>query len=109
MRVHEALGPGLLESAYAACLCHELAIDGLSCERARAIPIQYREIRLDCGFRADLVVENTVLVELKAVDSILPIHEAQVITYLKLAALPLGLLINFNARLLRDGLRRFAN
>ncbi|MGZ5021467.1 MAG: GxxExxY protein, partial [Chthoniobacterales bacterium] len=106
IEVHRALGPGLLESAYEVCLCRELALRGLAFERQKPIPIEYKEINLDCGYRADLVVEGRVLVELKAVDVLLPIHEAQLLSYLKLSGLDAGLLINFNERLLKNGIKR---
>ncbi|MGZ5504230.1 MAG: GxxExxY protein [Chthoniobacterales bacterium] len=106
IEVHRALGPGLLESAYEVCLCRELALWGLAFERQKPIPIEYKEINLDCGYRADLVVEGRVLVELKAVDVLLPIHEAQLLSYLKLSGLDAGLLINFNERLLKNGIKR---
>lgn len=104
--VHRALGPGLLESAYEECLCHELNVRGLRFERQRPLPVAYKGVRLDCGYRLDLVVENSVVVEIKAVKSIEPIHEAQLLTYLKLGGWRLGLLINFNLPVLKDGIRR---
>ena len=107
IRVHEGVGPGLLESVYLACMCHELTLAGLEFQREKAIPIRYRGVQLECGFRADLIVAGTVLVELKAVDAILPVHESQVLSYMRLANLPVGLLINFHSKLLRTGLRRF--
>ncbi len=106
IEVHRALGPGLLESCYEMCLRHELDSRGISFRRQHSIPIHYKGIQLDCGFRADLVVENTVVVELKAIESILPIHEAQLISYLKLSKLSAGLLINFNVQLLKQGIKR---
>jgi len=105
--VHRALGPGLLESAYEACLTHELRSRGLGVLTQVAVPITYRGVALDEGFRADMIVEHCVLVELKAVEAILPIHEAQVLTYLRLSGLPLAFLLNFNSTLLRSGLRRY--
>jgi GxxExxY protein len=104
--VHRALGPGLLESVYEECLAYELTLKTIEFERQKAVPITYREIRLDCGFRLDLLVKNEVIVELKAVEAILPIHKAQVLTYLKLTGLRLGLLINFNVPVLKDGIVR---
>ena len=109
IRVHRALGPGLLESVYETCLAHELVKDGLQVERQVELPVEYDTIRLDCGFRIDLLIEDQVIVELKAVEKILPIHEAQLMTYLRLSRKPVGLLINFNALRLRDGILRRAN
>ena len=104
--VHRALGPGLLESVYEVCLIHELNKRGLKVDRQVAVPVVYDDVRLDAGLRLDLVVENGVLVELKAVETILPVHHAQVLTYLKLSGLRLGLLINFNVPVIRDGIKR---
>jgi GxxExxY protein len=106
IEVHRALGPGLLESAYHECLCHELALRGIEFKRQVDLPVVYKGIRLDCGYRMDIVVEDTVVLELKCVDAILPIHEAQLITYLKLSGKRVGLLINFNVPVLKDGIRR---
>ena len=106
IEVHTSLGPGLLESAYGACLGRELELRGLRYDRQRPIRISYKGFDVECGYRLDLVVENRFLVEIKAVERLLPIHEAQVLTYLKLTSIPVGFLVNFNARLLRDGLRR---
>lgn len=108
LRVHKALGPGLLESVYEACLAHELAKRGMSFRTQVTLPVRYDGVQLDAGFRVDLLVEDRVIVELKAVETLLPIHEAQLITYLKLCGLRLGLLLNFNVRLLREGMRRIA-
>ncbi len=107
--VHRALGPGLLESAYEACVAAELNAMGVMFERQRALPLRYREVELDCGYRLDFLVEDRVVVELKAVDSIEPIHEAQLLSYLRLSGRPLGLLINFNVPRLKDGVRRFVH
>jgi GxxExxY protein len=107
MEVHRALGPGLLESAYEACLVYELAQRGLKVEQQKPIPLVYKSVRLDCGYRLDLLVENTIIIEIKAVEELHPIHEAQLISYLKLSGFRVGLLINFNVRLLKDGIRRF--
>jgi GxxExxY protein len=104
--VHRELGPGLLESAYEACLAYELMETGLEIERQRPLPIRYRGVQLDCGYRLDMVVAESVIVELKAVDRLEPIHEAQLLSYLKLSGLEVGLLINFNVRYLKDGIRR---
>ena len=106
IEVHRNLGPGLLESAYEACLCAELSLRGLHFERQLPLLVEYKGVRIDCGYRLDLVVERDVLIELKAVERLLYIHQAQVVTYLRLARLPIGLLVNFNVLLLRDGLRR---
>ena len=106
IEVHRALGPGLLESAYESCVCAELAARGLRFTRQQPLRIAYKGVVVDCAYRLDLVIESQVLVELKAVDELLPLHNAQVITYLRLAALPIGLLVNFNVPYLRQGLRR---
>jgi GxxExxY protein len=103
--VHRELGPGLLESAYEACLAYELADRGLKFERQKELPVVYRGLHMDCGYR-DLLVEGSLVVELKAVEKLLPIHEAQLLSYLKLSGCPLGLLINFHVRLLREGIKR---
>ena len=104
--VHRALGPGLLESAYEQCLCRELSLREISFNRQKPVPVDYKGIKLDCGYRLDLLVEEQVVVEIKAVTSIEPVHEAQLLTYLKLGAWKLGLLINFNVPVLKDGIRR---
>jgi GxxExxY protein len=106
MEVHRVLGPGLLESTYEMCLCRELSLRGISFERQVPIPVEYKGVKLDCGYRADLVVDGAILVEIKAIDSLLPIHEAQLLSYLKLGGWKVGLLINFNVELLKHGLRR---
>ena len=106
IRVHRALGPGLLESAYETCLAHELAQQSLSFERQVEIPIVYGGYSLDCGFRFDLLVQDKVVVELKAVGKLMPIHEAQLMTYLRLSGKKVGLLINFNVLRLKDGIMR---
>jgi GxxExxY protein len=107
--VHRQLGPGLLESAYEECLCHELHIRKLNFERQKPVPLVYKDAKLDCGYRLDLLVEDRIVVELKSVDGLGPIHEAIVLTYLKLSGHHLGLLINFNVTLLKDGIKRFRN
>ncbi len=107
-RVHSALGPGLLENVYEACLRHELSKRGLRTERQVSLPVVYDTVRLDAGLRLDLVVENRVVVELKAIEAVLPVHEAQLLSYLKLSGHRLGLLINFNVPLIRDGIKRIA-
>jgi GxxExxY protein len=106
--VHKNLGPGLLESVYEKCLAYELNERGHAIAVQQEIPIVYRSIRLESGFRTDLIVDNKVLVELKAIDQLLPVHQAQVITYLKLTGIRTALLINFNVSLLKDGLRRIS-
>ena len=106
IEVHRALGPGLLESAYEECLCRELSLRDIHFERQRALPIEYKGVKLDCGYRIDLLVTDAVVVEIKAVETIQPIHEAQLLTYLKLGGWKLGLLINFNVTVLKDGIRR---
>ena len=106
IEVHRHLGPGLLESAYERCLCHELRGLGLFFERQKALPVRYKGIELQHGYRLDLVVEREILVEIKAVDRLLPVHEAQVITCLKLSGLAVGLLVNFHAAAIKHGLRR---
>jgi GxxExxY protein len=105
--VHKELGPGLLESAYEACLLYELARIGLKVENQKALPVCYRGVQLDCGYRIDLLVEKQIVVELKSIEKIEPIHEAQLLSYLKLSGCKVGLLINFNTRLLKNGIRRF--
>ncbi len=107
--VHRALGPGLLESAYEACLAYELVDRGLSVERQKALPVVYRGVKVDCGYRIDLLVQEKVIVELKAIERFEPIHIAQVLSYLKLSGCNVGLLINFNVRVLKDGIRRLIN
>jgi len=110
IEVHKELGPGLLESAYEQCLCHELTLQGIAFERQVPLPVAYKGIRLDCGYLMDLVVEGEVIVELKTVEKILPIHEAQLLTYLKLYHRPVGLLVNFNVPvLLKGGVKRIVN
>ena len=106
IEVHRCLGPGLMESAYEACLGAELSERRLKFERQRPLPIKYKGVHVECGYRLDLVVEDRILLELKAVERLLPIHEAQVVTYLRLSHLAVGLLVNFNAAVLRNGLRR---
>ncbi len=107
IEVHRHLGPGLLESTYEACLAYELENLGLKVERQKSLPVIYKEVQLDQGYRIDLLVENKVVVELKVVEKINAIHEAQVLSYLKLSDRPVGLLLNFNEKLLQDGIRRF--
>jgi GxxExxY protein len=109
MTVHSAIGPGLLEKAYDACLYYELGKDGLQFEHQRKVPVWYQGIRINAGFRVDYLVENCVLVELKAVEKLHPVHSAQILSYLKLTGLTVGLLINFNVVHLRDGIQRKVN
>lgn len=105
--VHKQLGPGLLESAYETCLAYELEQQRFFIERQKPMPLKYKSIDMDCGYRLDLVVNKQVILEIKAVEQLLPIHEAQLLTYMRLAKCRLGLLINFNERLLKNGIRRF--
>lgn len=109
MKVHTALGPGLLESAYEACLTYELRQRGLQVANQVELPIHYAGVRIDAGYRVDLLVESQVIVELKAVEKMIPLYDAQLLSYLKLSVNKLGLLINFNVCRLRDGLKRLAN
>jgi len=108
IEIHRELGPGLLESAYEECLAYELSKVGLRFERQKPLPVRYKEEQLDCGYRLDLVVEDALILEVKAVTEILPIHEAQLLTYLKLDRKSLGLLINFNVPVLKQGVKRVA-
>jgi GxxExxY protein len=107
--VHREFGPGLLESTYEACLFHELSTRGLSVARQLELPVRYKGVQIDCGYRLDLVVEGKVIVEIKSVEKLLSVHEAQLLTYLKLTDLPVGLLLNFNVTLLKNGILRRAN
>ncbi len=107
IEVHKALGPGLLESAYEECLVQELNLQGLPHRRQHPLPIEYKGVRLDCGYRIDVLVDDRLILELKAVERLLPIHEAQLLTYMRIARVPVGLLINFNVSRLRDGIKRF--
>ena len=109
IQVHRTLGPGLLESAYVACLAYELNKRGLSTEEQKPVPLVYEEVKLECGYRMDLLVERSVVVEVKSVEALAPIHEAQVLSYLRLSGCKLALLINFNVTVLKDGIRRFIN
>ena len=109
IKVHRRLGPGVLESAYEACLAFELQELGLKIERQKAVPLFYHSVKLDCGFRADIVVEGKVVVELKCKDALHPVDEAQLLSHLRLLNLPVGLLINFHVVLLKDGIKRMVN
>ena len=103
IEVHRALGPGLLESAYEECLCHELHLQGLNFSRQVPLPVQYKGINLDCGYRLDIVVQENIILELKCIEHILPVHEAQLLTYLKMTGKRVGLIINFNVAMLSRG------
>jgi GxxExxY protein len=107
IEVHRLLGPGLLESAYEECLSKELALRKLAVERQKPVPVVYKDVKLECGYRIDLVVEDRVVVELKSIESFAAIHEAIILTYLRLSGYRLGLLINFNVKVLKDGIRRY--
>jgi GxxExxY protein len=107
MEVHRLLGPGLLESGYEGCLCKEFTLRGLAYEGQKPVPVVYQGVKLECGYRIDLLVENRIVVELKAIDQIGPIHEAIVLTYLKLSGHHVGRLINFHVAVLKDGVRRY--
>jgi len=109
IQVHQTLGSGLLESAYEACLAYELGILGLKVETQKPLPLVYKSVKLDCGYKIDLLVEEKVIVEIKSADQIMPIHKAQVISYLKLSGCKVGLLINFNVKLLKNGIQRIIN
>jgi GxxExxY protein len=109
IEVHRELGPGLLESAYEQCLCHELSLRAVPFQRQVDLPVVYKGIQLDCGYRMDLIVGDRVVVELKTVDKLQPVHEAQLLTYLKLYHRQVGLLINFNVPVLKDGVKRLVN
>ncbi len=106
IEVHRALGPGLLESAYQECLCYELKVEDIAFGRQVALPVAYKSVKLDCGYRMDLVVDGRLVVELKTVEKILPVHEAQLLTYLRLSGIRTGLLLNFNTEVLKNGIKR---
>ena len=107
IEVHRELGPGLLESTYAQCLAHELRLNGIEFRLEHPLPVEYKGVRLECGYRIDLLIEDRLIVELKSVDKIKGIHEAQLLTYMKLAGVKVGLLINFNVTRLKEGIKRF--
>jgi GxxExxY protein len=107
IEVHRTLGPGLLESTYEKCLAHELGQAGIEFKLQQVLPVQYKGFTLDCGYRIDVLVQDTLILELKCVDSVLGIHQAQLLTYMKLAGIKTGLLINFNVMQLKDGIKRF--
>ena len=106
IEVHRALGPGLLESAYEECLCYELSIIGLNVRRQVPLPVVYKSVKLDCGYRIDIIVEESIVVELKTVEKLLPIHQAQLLTYLKLGNYKIRLLLNFSSAVLKDGIKQ---
>lgn len=106
IEVHRHLGPGLLESAYEQCLCHELSTHGITFERQKSLPLEYKGIKLDCGYRMDMVVENKVVLELKCVEKVVAVHEAQMLTYLRLSKIKTGLILNFYTGVLKDGIKR---
>jgi GxxExxY protein len=109
IEVHQALGPGLLESAYEACLAYELGVMGLKVETQKPLPLVYKNVKLDCGYRLDMLIKDIVIVEIKSIDLIMPIHHAQVLSYLKLSGCKVGLLINFNETLLKHSVHRIFN
>jgi GxxExxY protein len=109
IEVHKALGPGLLESAYEKCLVRELELRNIPHENQRDLPVEYKGVKLDCGYRLDIIVSNRLIVELKACENLLPIHTAQLLTYLRLTGIKFGLLINFNVPILKEGVKRIAN
>ncbi len=109
IEVHKQLGPGLLESTYQACLCHELELRGISFECQKPLPLEYKGVKLECGYRIDLLVAGLVIVEIESVEALAPIHEAQLLTYLKLTGVKVGLLINFNVVVLKEGIRRLVH
>jgi GxxExxY protein len=107
LEVHREMGPGLLESTYEQCLAHELKLNGIGFKLQHPQPVEYKGVRLDCGYRTDLLIEDSLIIELKRVEQIKGIHEAQLLTYMKLAGIKTGLLMNFNVRRLKDGIKRF--
>ena len=109
IEVHKAIGPGLLESAYETCLCHELSLNKLKFEQQKPLSVHYKNVSLDAGYRLDVVVEDAIILELKACEKLEPIHKAQLLTYLKLSGLKLGLLLNFNVPAMKDGIVRIVN
>jgi GxxExxY protein len=109
IKVHKTLGPGLLESVYQKCLAYELEKDGLEVQCEVPLPVQYEDIKIDAGFRADMIIENSVIIENKTVDQIAPIHEAQLLTYLKITGMSLGFLLNWKVTLMKDGIKRMVN
>ena len=106
LEVHRNLGPGLLESTYEQCFAHELRVEGMPFKLQHPLPVEYKGLKLDCGYRVDLLIDNSLIVELKSVDSMLPIHQAQLLTYMKLSSIKIGLLMNFNVKYLKTGIIR---
>ncbi|MEA1947676.1 MAG: GxxExxY protein [Thermodesulfobacteriota bacterium] len=106
IEVHRNLGPGLLESTYEQCLAHELKIEGMPFKLQYPLPVEYKGIKLDCGYRIDLLVANSLIVELKNIENVLPIHQAQLLTYMKLSGIKIGLLMNFNVKYMKNGIKR---
>ena len=106
IEIHRNLGPGLLESTYEQCLAHELRCAGIPFMLQHPLPVNYKGVKLDCGYRVDLLVDNKIIVELKSVEKLLPIHQAQLLTYMKLAEIKIGLLMNFNVRFMKNGIKR---
>jgi GxxExxY protein len=106
IEVHRNLGPGLLESTYEQCFAHELRVEGMPFKLQHPLPVEYKGLKLDCGYRVDLLIDNSLIVELKSVDSVLPIHQAQLLTYMKLSSIKIGLLMNFNVKYLKTGIIR---
>jgi GxxExxY protein len=106
IEVHRHLGPGLLESAYEECYCHELSLQNIVFEKQKSLPLEYKGIKLDCGYRMDIVADNKVVIEFKCVEEIMPVHEAQLLTYLKLSGLKVGFIMNFHTARMKDGIRR---
>jgi GxxExxY protein len=106
--VHRELRPGLLESTYEECLAHELTLRGIPFERQKPVPVRYKGLELECGYRLDILVDNHIILELKAVETILPVHQAQLLTYLKLTGCKIGILLNFNVAIMREGIKRLA-
>ncbi len=109
IEVHKGIGPGLLESAYEECLCYELSQSGLAFRRQVNLPVVYKDVNLECGYRLDLIVEELIIIEIKAVDSILPIHEAQLLSYLRMMDKRVGLILNFHSSIMKYGVRRIVN
>ena len=107
IEVHRSLGPGLLESTYEQCLAREMDLSGIAFKLQSPLPVEYKGIKLDCGYRVDMLIEDKLIVELKSVEKTLPVHEAQILTYMKLANIQVGLLINFNVERLKEGIKRF--
>lgn len=109
IEVHKGIGPGLLESAYEECLCYELSTAGISFQRQVELPVRYKEVSLDCGYRLDLIVECEIILEIKAVDQIIPIHEAQLLSYLRMLNKRVGLILNFHSSIMKYGIKRIVN